>query len=76
MFSWRYLDPKTANSSGSLQARDQAPRPHLPKILLDKLDVSKLSRVLQAKYGGIDAAEVLGEVGEITETFINIQERL
>jgi len=44
---------------------------------IDELDVSKLSTVLQAKYGGIDAAEAaLGEVGEIRQTFVSFQERL
>jgi type I restriction enzyme R subunit len=44
---------------------------------IDELDVSKLSTVLQAKYGGIDAAEAaLGEVVGIRETFVSFQERL
>ena len=43
----------------------------------DELDISKLSTVVRAKYGSINAAqERLGTVGDIKEVFIDFQKNL
>ena len=47
------------------------------EVGVDELDVSKLSTVLSAKYGGIHAAQqMLGNVQEIQKTFIDFQQHL
>lgn len=47
------------------------------KISVDELDVSKLSTVLTAKYGSINAAQQeLGTVQEIQTTFTDFQQHL
>ncbi|NQY81618.1 MAG: DEAD/DEAH box helicase family protein [Alphaproteobacteria bacterium] len=47
------------------------------KVGVDELDVAKLSTVLRAKYGSIDAAQQqLGNLQEIQRTFIEFQEHL
>jgi len=44
---------------------------------VDELDVSRLSTVLTAKYGSINAAQrELGDVGDIKNTFIGFQKHL
>ena len=44
---------------------------------VDELDISKLSTVLTAKYGSINAAqEQLGSVHDIQKTFIDFQRYL
>ena len=44
---------------------------------VDELDISKLSTVLTAKYGSINAAqEQLGSVQDIQKTFIDFQQYL
>lgn len=44
---------------------------------MDELDVSKLSTVLTAKYGSINAAQKqLGTPQEIQQTFIEFQKNL
>ena len=44
---------------------------------VDELDVSKLSTVLTAKYGSINAAQKqLGTLQEIQQTFIEFQKNL
>ena len=46
-------------------------------IGVDELDISKLSTVVRAKYGSINAAqENLGTVEEIKEIFIDFQKNL
>ena len=46
-------------------------------IGVDELDISKLSTVVRAKYGSINAAqETLGTVEEIKEIFIDFQKNL
>ena len=47
------------------------------EVGVDELDISKLSTVLTAKYGSLDAAkQELGEVVGIQETFIGFQKYL
>jgi len=47
------------------------------KVGVDELDVAKLSTVLTAKYGSINAAQQqLGNVQDIQHTFIEFQEHL
>ena len=47
------------------------------EVGVEELDVSKLSTVLSAKYGGIHAAQQkLGNVQEIQKTFIDFQQHL
>ena len=44
---------------------------------VDELDISKLSTILDAKYGSSDAAiKKLGTVLEIRNTFIGFQQKL
>ena len=44
---------------------------------VDELDISKLSTVLTAKYGSINAAQgQLGSVQDIQKTFIDFQQYL
>ena len=44
---------------------------------IEELDASRLSRVIEAKYGGVSEARVqLGAVEEIRETFIQMQKFL
>ncbi len=44
---------------------------------VDELDVQKLSTVLTAKYGSINAAQrELGAVGDIRKTFVDFQQYL
>ena len=47
------------------------------EVGVDELDVSKLSTVLNAKYGSINAAQQkLGAVQDIQNTFIEFQKQL
>ena len=44
---------------------------------VDELDIAKLSTVIEAKYGSIDAAQKqLGAVQDIRQTFIDFQQQL
>ena len=43
---------------------------------IEELDASRLSRVIEAKYGNIEARVQLGAVEEIRETFIQMQKFL
>jgi type I restriction enzyme R subunit len=44
---------------------------------VDELDIAKLSTVIEAKYGSIDAAQKqLGAVQDIRQTFIDFQVKL
>ena len=50
---------------------------HYIAIGTDELDMSKLSTVVTAKYGSLDAAkQQLGELNEIRRTFVEFQQKL
>ena len=72
------------NRSNILNLLNQSQREFVEYVLrnyvavgVDELDISKLSTVLTAKYGSINAArENLGTVEEIKEIFIDFQKNL